>query len=147
MKNERLIRTLTERFFQGETTLTEEQQLYRLYRDATLPDDLQPYRQLFLDMAALSPAVAEVQPLHRRSALRRGVRWLVVASLAVTVVAGGYRLFSRQEQNECVAYIYGQETTDPDVVMAEMQRAAYAMTAAEPMDNVDRQLNEMFKQK
>ena len=47
MRNDLKIRTLTERFFDGETSLAEEQELYRLYREGDVPEDLLQYKELF----------------------------------------------------------------------------------------------------
>ena len=49
--NELEIRTLTERFFNGETTLAEERRLYQLYSEAeTLPADLEELREMMADL-------------------------------------------------------------------------------------------------
>ena len=48
------IRTLTDRFFDGTTTLEEEQELYDYYRrEQALHADLVPMRRMFLDFAAV----------------------------------------------------------------------------------------------
>ena len=48
------IRTLTDRFFDGTTTLEEEHELYDYYRrEQALPADLAQLRRLFLDFAAV----------------------------------------------------------------------------------------------
>ena len=141
MKNSMQLRTLTERFFQGETTLAEEHQLYQLYQKAGLPQDLLPYRQMFLDMAALAPAQAEVKPLRRRAA----VRWMVAASLLAVVMTGGLWLIDRQSQDECVAYIYGHKTTAHQVVMSEIRQAAHGIVDDEMQVDVAAQLDEMFQ--
>ena len=54
MMNELEIRTLTERFFDGETSLAEERRLYELYSEAEgLPADLLPLREMMLDLQRL----------------------------------------------------------------------------------------------
>ena len=84
MNNELKIRTLIDRFFDGETTLSEEQQLYAYFSQepAALPEDLRPLRPLFLDLAAVQ-SVAVLQQQTQRppgSGLRR---WLAAAALAL----------------------------------------------------------------
>ena len=78
------IRTLTERFFLGETTLSEEQQLYAYFRQepAALPEDLRPLRSMFLDLAAVQSVAALQQQTQRPpgSGLRR---WATAAAVAV----------------------------------------------------------------
>ena len=55
MMNELEIRTLTERFFNGETTLAEERRLYQLYSEAeSLSADLEELREMMADLGALS---------------------------------------------------------------------------------------------
>ena len=58
MMNELEIRTLTERFFDGETSLAEERRLYELYGDAEgLPADLLPLREMMLDFGRLDAQI------------------------------------------------------------------------------------------
>ena len=58
MMNELEIRTLTERFFNGDTTLAEERRLYQLYSEAeTLPADLEALREMMLDLARLDAQI------------------------------------------------------------------------------------------
>jgi len=141
MNNKNDIRTLTERFFQGETTLAEEQLLYQLYQCEDIPHDLRPYRQMFLDMQAIAAEpTAKVRPL-RNTHIRC---WLVAASLALVIGFCTFFLFHQQQQEDCVAYIYGQKTTDINVIMAEMKYSAETMTTDPQHDVVESQLNEMF---
>ena len=134
------IRTLTNRFFQGETTLGEERLLYQLYRRNDVPQDLLPYRDIFLDMAAMELA-AKTIPLQKHRFSRR---WLMAASVVLALGLGSILLFQRSQQDECVAYIYGKKTTDPAVVMGELERSIISMKADEQQDNVESLLNEMF---
>lgn len=142
MDNLLKIRTLTERFFEGETTLAEEQQLYRYYSQppSALPDDLAPYRELFLDLAAVGAATKPASP-------RRWRTW-AAAAVALLLVAGGAAVWltnSRTDDRheDYVAYIYGERTTDRAVVMAEMQKTMTAM-ATDGSDSVEEQLKSMF---
>lgn len=139
------IRTLTDRFFDGMTTLEEEQELYDYYRrEQPLPADLAQQRQLFLDFAAVQfadePAVNA--NVNKR---RRWLRWAVAASAALLIAAGAavWLNSGRQGDDECVAYIYGERTTDRDVVLGEMQKTMAAV-AADGSDEVEKQLKMMF---
>ena len=137
MDNLLKIRTLTERFFEGETTLAEEQQLYRYYSQppSALPDDLAPYRELFLDLAAVGAATKPASP-------RRWRTW-AAAAVALLIAAGGTALWLGNRSSDYVAYIYGERTTDRTVVMAEMQKTMTAM-ATDGSDSVEEQLKSMF---
>lgn len=146
------IRTLVNRFFDGDTTLSEEQQLYDFFAQelAALPDDLKPLRQMFLDLAAVQhvaenmPQPAVQKPLHASN--RR--RWVVAAAVAVLLAGGALTLFMRNAQTEAdeeyVAYIYGQRTTDRTVVLDEMQKTMTAMVSTDGADVVEEQLKSMF---
>ena len=62
MMNELEIRTLTERFFDGDTTLAEERRLYELYSEAEgLPADLLPLREMMLDLGRLDAQIPSTQ--------------------------------------------------------------------------------------
>lgn len=137
------IRTLTDRFFDGTTTLEEEQELYDYYRrEQALPTDLAQQRQLFLDFAAVR--FADKQAVNA-SKPRRWLRWAVAASAALLIAAGAavWLNSGRQGDDECVAYIYGERTTDRDVVLGEMQKTMAAV-ADDGSDEVEEQLKMMF---
>lgn len=161
------IRTLVDRFFAGETTLDEEQQLYAYFRQqpSALPPDLAPLRELFLDLAAVpyvatesrqkeQPAGREAepeagQPVAPRRRLRTAV-FAAAAAVALTLVGGAVALFSRYSEKaddageDQVAYIYGYRTTDPAVVLAEMQMTMTSLAASDGGDIVEEQLKSMF---
>ena len=140
MDNLLKIRTLTERFFEGDTTLAEEQELYRYYSQpaSVLPADLAPYRELFLDLAAVGAASATAPAASHR-------RWRpwAAAAVALLIAAGGTALWLGNRSSDYVAYIYGERTTDRAVVMAEMQKTMTAM-ATDGSDSVEEQLKSMF---
>ena len=145
--NELEIRTLTERFFDGETTLAEERRLYRLYSEAeTLPADLEELREMMADLGELSKRPTP-QPLpaergvitHRNqkdillSSLQggagggssapsgRGWGWISIAASLLLFFTLGSMWYGYQQKNECVAYVYGERFTDRELVMHEMQ--------------------------
>lgn len=157
MNNELNIRTLLDRFFLGDTTLAEEQQLYDYFRQTPvpqLPRDLAPLRDLFLDLQAVRYAATPSQPRLQPSPLqpsqpRLRPRWLAAAALALLLAAGALTLFRPTQADadsgeELVAYIYGKRTTDPAVVIGEMQHTMAAMTAEGGADVVEQQLKAMF---
>jgi len=139
------IRTLTDRFFDGTTTLEEEQELYDYYRrEQALPADLAQLRQLFLDFAAVQ--FGDEQALNVNvNKPRRWLRWAVAACAALLIAAGTavWLNYGRQGDEECVAYIYGERTTDRDVVLGEMQKTMAAVTD-DGSDVVEEQLKMMF---
>ena len=139
------IRTLTDRFFDGKTTVEEEHELYDYYRrEQALPADLAQLRQLFLDFAAVQ--FGDEQALNVNvNKPRRWLRWAVAACAALLIAAGTAVWLNngRQGEEECVAYIYGKRTTDRDVVISEMQKTM-AVVTDDGTDEVEEQLKMMF---
>ena len=159
MTNELKIRTLLERFFDGETTLEEEQLLYAFFQQTAeeqLAEDLRPLRGMFLDLQELGgkgdTEVATMSQHRETGGLHRGAGhrwgWRVAAALLVLVAGGAWLLFGRSGQpaegdDEVVAFVYGQRTTDPAVVLSEMQHTMTALSADDSND-VEQQLKTMF---
>ena len=139
------IRTLTDRFFDGTTTLEEEQELYDYYRrEQALPADLAQLRRLFLDFAAVQ--FSDEQALNVNvNKPRRWLHWAVAACAALLIAAGAavWLNSGQQGDDECVAYIYGERTTDRDVVLGEMQKTMAAV-ADDGSNEVEEQLKMMF---
>lgn len=144
MNNELKIRTLVERFFDGETTLGEERELYNYFSQepAALPEDLRPLREMFLGFDAVQHvAVAQPQTGKRE---RRWITW-AAAVVAALLIGGAATLSIRKAQadDECVAYIYGERVTDRDVVLSEMHKTMAAVSD-DGSDTVEEQLKSMF---
>ncbi len=140
------IRTLVDRFFDGDTTLDEEQQLYAFFRDSTeLPEDMQPLRDMFLDLAAVQ-RVAAPAPEKQKVRRPRWLRWVAAAAVALLLVGGAATIFTHRSEaeEEYVAYIYGERTTDRAVVLEEMQQTMTALAATDGSDVVEEQLKSMF---
>ena len=47
------IKELTDRFFEGETTVEEERELYALYLEEDIPEEMEEYREMFRDFSAI----------------------------------------------------------------------------------------------
>ena len=75
MTNELEIRTLTTRFFNGETSLDEERRLYELYQSAEeLPADLLELREMMLDLGILSKQKPTQQRIAQKPTLNPSPR-------------------------------------------------------------------------
>lgn len=167
MSNELEIRTLTERFFDGETSLAEEQRLYELYRSADeLPADLLPLREMMLDVASLQNE-REVRSVKRdmsriaespekecsHSTLQTPHVTLHTSHVTLITLAASLLLligvatvwYQQARQNECVAYVYGERVTDRAVVMQEMHSAMASISDDEAADMAEAQLRELFE--
>jgi hypothetical protein len=147
MNNLLRIRTLTDKFFDGDTTPKEEQELYDFYRQDDIPEDLRSNRELFRDLAALGSLTPSVHyppsTIHHPLSTYRHRWWIATAAVVLVLLIGGATLYHHQRTDECVAYIYGERVTDRDVVLSEMQKTMTAMTA-DGSDVVEEQLKAMF---
>ena len=142
MNNLLRIRTLTDKFFEGDTTPEEEQELYDFYRQDDIPEDLRSNCELFRDLAALG-SLAPSTVHHPLSTVHHRRWWLAAAAVVLLLIVGGTALYHYQREDECVAYIYGERVTNRDVVLSEMQKTMAAMTA-DGSDVVEEQLKAMF---
>ena len=139
MRNILRIRTLTDRFLEGETTLEEERELYAFYRSEEVPDDLLSLRPLFVGLEEIQLETPSITPKKKKGDWRKWV--MIAASVLVLFLFGGSFLW-QQQQNECVAYVYGERVTDRDLIMQEMERSIGTMT--EGQNDIENQLNDMF---
>ena len=144
MNNELKIRTLVERFFDGETTLGEEHELYNYFSQepAALPEDLRPLREMFLGFDAVQPVAVVQQQTGQRE--RRWITW-AAAAVAALLIGGAATLsiLKAQADDEYVAYIYGERVTDREVVLSEMHKTMAAISN-DGSDIVEEQLKSMF---
>ena len=139
MSNILRIRTLTDRFLEGETTLEEERELYAFYRSEEVPNDLLSLRPLFVGLEEIQLETPSITPKKKKGDWRKWV--MIAASVLVLFLLGGSFLW-QQQQNECVAYVYGERVTDRDVIMQELERSIGTMT--EGQNDIENQLNYMF---
>ena len=174
MYKELEIRTLTERFFDGLTTLAEERRLYELYGEAEgLPADLLPLREMMLDLGRLDAQIPSTQiptpnPSRGEGSLKSlpadnatyktsqtplpsgGVGggylgvWLSLAASLLLLFTLGSMWYGYERQNQCVAYVYGERVTDPSVVLQEMQTALTSIDADEATATMEQQMKELF---
>lgn len=154
MNKELEIRTLTDRFFDGTTTIQEEKRLYELYRTEKLPDDLAPFREMMLDFASLSKnatSTEKVSSVSEKIAIEKPMKsrfstLLAIAASLLLLVGVGLAWHHLDQSNECVAYVYGKRTTDRDIVMREMQTAMAAIANDEAAKTAEEQLKELFSE-
>ena len=130
------IRTLTERFFDGETSLAEEQELYRLFREGDVPEDLMQYKELFAGFESIRLP----QQKNSRSNWRQAIG---IAASVLVLFAIGTMLLAKQSNDECVVYIYGEKCTDKTIVMQQMQSTLSEMG---DISTVDEQMRDFFSE-
>ena len=142
------IRTLINRFFEGETTLQEEQRLYAFFR-GPVPADLEELRPVFQGLDALQ-LPEEKQPKRATISLRKA--WAVGAAAAV-VLAVGAGIWIKEIKTVAVsptptlyeAYVYNCHTTDSTEVMSHVSETLQAL-CDDPADDVDQQLRTLFEE-
>lgn len=136
MRNDLKLRTLTERFFEGETSLAEEQELYRLFRKGDVPEDLMQYKEMFAGFESIR--------LPQQKTSRRSWRQAIgIAASVLVLFAIGTMLFTSKSNDECVAYIYGEKCTDKTIVMQQMQSTLSEMG---DISTVDEQMRDFFSE-
>ncbi|MDD3388242.1 MAG: hypothetical protein WCS15_11840 [Prevotella sp.] len=142
---------LVDRFFDGETTIEEERQLYRYFNGEDVSEELNPLQCFFKDMAAVelpnkvitplgdAPAITETAPTrHKEVRLRRWMGWASAA--IVLLLFSTYLMFQRQPDYE--AYIYGRHSTNRTEVMQVVN--SNLRSTAEATPDVDAQLKDIF---
>ncbi|MDR2585409.1 MAG: hypothetical protein LBC84_04210 [Prevotellaceae bacterium] len=120
--NETTIRQLLASYFQGETSLAQEQQLASYFLESELPEDLLPYRALFRffreEAAVAPPQLAPTKVSHGRRILFR-------LSAYTSAVAAGIIIFFalyRPVKEDFVCYQDGQRILNQEEVMQLAQQ-------------------------
>ncbi len=123
---------LIERYFDGETTVQEEQLLRETLADC--PWSSEAIDEARFTMGYFAAHCQEKARTARKSHRRQLIG--IAASIAIILAAGGYALWHQQQSNNvCIAYVNGKVVEDNDKVMAliandmsKMDNAANAMT-------------------
>ena len=140
MTDKQQIQEWLNRFMAGTATEQEEQQLADSFCSATdVPEEWLPYAIMFRGFRQEAIGGSKVKTVTMR-------RWIAAAAAVVLLIAGGTMIWQKhlnQTEDECVAYIYGERTTDRDVVLCEMQKTMVVVTC-DGSDVVEEQLKGMF---
>lgn len=108
-------RALLDQYFEGETTLAEEQELRDYFAAGEVADDFQQYAPLFRFAARERELV--VGPVQLPKEENSGNRWLAIAASVVVLIGVGIAVFQHTRQNELGTY------EDPEVAFRETQKA------------------------
>lgn len=104
------ITRLIEKFFNGETSLTEERQLYDYFNSGMVDADLKKYCQIFSDFSILpEPEQKKSEPDNRlphRKIHRNFIRWISGIAASVLLFAGGWTAWNAY-QNKLLYDSYG----------------------------------------
>lgn len=130
------IQHLLDLFFEGDTTLQQEQELMDYFRGNSVAAELMEYRPMFLDLAAAQedtmPHTVHTTTSHSR--LKR--LWPIAIAACLAGLAFTFILQrpttanAAPEQPQVLATIYGQEITDQNAVLQMMEG-----TLSEVLDN------------
>jgi hypothetical protein len=125
------VKQLLQRYFDGESTLTEERMLETYFRSGKVAKDLREYTGFFSGLAELSESINEdnieqeilefIQEKEVKEKQGRHWLWQTVTGIAASVilVVGGMLLYQQQEQsqqfkdtfdNPEIAYAYFEQT-------------------------------------
>lgn len=109
---------LTARYFDGMTSLAEEERLRNLLRDPSLEGENLDEARAVMGFALMDPATGRRHNRSRRYYLS------VAAGIAAVFAVGSIMLFGTRHsdigmasQPRCMAYVGGQKVTDPEAVM------------------------------
>lgn len=117
------IEELLNKYFEGETSCSEERELRRFFTQGIVPEHLEVYRPLFAFLEAekqQAPATTEAAP-KRIAPLRRrilyGVSGIAAGLVLLLGVAGTIRYFTAQPDNYVI--IDGKQYTDAKLIQEQ----------------------------
>lgn len=135
-----------ERYFEATTTEAEEEALKRYIVSAqALADPRLDELRFVMGVAVAGQRRHRPLAVHPRPR-RVSQSWLRPAVAACLVgLCAAVSLTVEDHANRCVAYIHGQETTDPALVMQAMQHSANQLEVMDNTPSVEAQLHSMFE--
>lgn len=140
--NKEYIQSLLEKYFDGLTSLQEEQLLREYFQSDAVDADLKVYQPMFQYFAILSPCLAceeNLEPIGIEGArqslaptrkLASAFWW---AAACITLCIGSYFLFSTQKAlpKTSIAYIDGKKYTNIKLIQAQALKALENMSEDE----------------
>ena len=132
ISNQAELEQLIDRYFDGETSIQEEQMLREALADC-------PWSSEAIDEARFTMGYFVAHRQEAQRASKRNYRRQLIgiaASIAIILAVGGYALWHQQQPSDvCIAYVNGNVVEDNNKVMAliandmsKMDNAANAMT-------------------
>jgi hypothetical protein len=110
------IKILLEKYFDGDTSIAEENQLKDYFSSADIAPEFEPYKPMF---AYFDHAKAEksVKSLPLQTAKRSRMAWLSVAASAAVIIGVGLTYFNQQQPEDLGTF------DNPEVAFRETQKA------------------------
>ncbi len=134
------IHILIDKFFDGNTSLEEEQQLYQYFSGSGVSHDLLPLQPMFLDLPFLREphTTAPARPTISRRLFRGSVA--AAATITALLMLATFAKYESRSQFEME--IYGKRYTDRQMVMQEVDRTMSAVPGGTP--NMEDELHAAF---
>ena len=142
-----------ERFFEGQTSNEEEQELYAFFSNENVPEQLLPYRPIF---AYFDEGIKEeefnrqtVERKNKQMSLKKKISlWTGIAASILLLISFGIYHFTREKEFNPYEGSYiirnGVKITDPKIVNPEIEKTLlFVQEQEEKNDRLRRQLEEI----
>ena len=126
MKDKRQIEALIEKYFEGLTSLDEEQVLRDYFQREDLPEELKIHAPLFQYFSSEREEIQETKVSVRRNKTIRLVHWVSISAAACLLLFLGMSFFqnsNRSVMETSVAYIDGKKYTNIEQIQTEALKA------------------------
>ncbi|MDR0814750.1 MAG: hypothetical protein LBN37_03245 [Bacteroidales bacterium] len=142
------VKNLLEKYFEGDTSTTEERELQAYFASGQVADSLKAYIPLF----AFYAEEKQVTPPMRKTRTIRMISWLAAAGIAASIALF---VFTRTGQSEYVYIMDGVRLYDQQAALAtadsklqllaaSMQKAKEGMSAFDKIPNAFQQVEDNF---
>lgn len=102
------IEKLIDRYFDGQTTISEERKLYRFFEKDIVPEPLRQYQEMFRDMASASLAFkGKTKKNTKRLTLKTYVRRMAAGIAAAIAIAFTVFSLHNTRHRQMTAQLYG----------------------------------------
>lgn len=129
---------LVERYYAGETSLHEEEELRRYLFSKEGGDGYDDTRAV-LAFTGTGRRLTAPRPTARR---RVPLRVWTAAAACIALLLGGSLFYIAAPRDTCVAYVYGEKHTDPNIVIEQLRHSVSQF--AETDVTVESQLDAIF---
>lgn len=129
---------LVERYYAGETSLHEEEELRRYLFSPESGDGYDDTRAV-LAFTGTGRRLADTRAKARR---RVPLRVWTATAACIALLLGGSLFYIAAPRDTCVAYVYGERHTDPDFVIEQLRHSVSPFTKADV--TVESQLDTIF---
>lgn len=129
---------LIERYYAGETSLHEEEELRKFLFSGEADDRYDDIRAVLAYTQMGRRQTAPRVHATRHHALRV---WAAAACIAL-MLGGGIVYYTTAPRDTCVAYVYGEKQTDPEAVISQMQQSVSQFASTDVA--VESQLDAIF---